>query len=109
MLLSQAAKTGRKFRRSTEPDRWYYLKGKTICRQAREPNPDGVSEGWSPNAEELIASDWEAEPKVISVSQKDLLEVARTLSNHPITNQRKLAPVEFMKLVIEELGLEEEL
>jgi len=106
MLLSEAARTGRKFRRKSDPSVWYWLEGKHVMRKHPNPMLDG-SCGWQPDAEQLISNDWEAEPKKVEVTEQDLMDIAKTLSLHPITNQRRLAPTEFMKLVAEELGFKD--
>ena len=102
MLLSEAAKTGRKFRRKSEPETWYWLEGSSM----RFRDKTGVYSR-PISAEMLVATDWEAESKIIQVTAEELMVVARNLSSHKIVNQRRLAPIEFMKLVIEELGLNE--
>lgn len=113
MLLSEAARSERRFRRACEPDRWYWLEGRQIFANVLPGDairtPNGTT-GKTPvciTAEQLVATNWEPEPKEIKITVADLYGVARALSNHPITNQRRLSPMEFMKLVAEELGLEE--
>jgi len=102
LLLSEVARKGRRFRRTSVPENWYYLSGLNIMVE------NGVGKCIVHfNAEELTALDWESEPARMEITAKDLLDVAKTLSDHPITNQRRLAPIEFMKLVIVRLGLEE--
>jgi hypothetical protein len=111
MLLSEAAKTGRKFRRKSEQTIWYRLSGKSVYRcPIGDPAGETCEQGWENatiDAEMIVANDWEAAPKIIQITSNDLMDVAKTLSNNPICNQRRLPPVEFMKLVITELGLEE--
>jgi hypothetical protein len=106
--LSEVARTGREFWRTSEPHLIYFLSGKQvrghkIVNNLRTKLADDIHF----YAEQIIATDWVAQPKKIEVTEADLMAVARILSEHPITNQRRLAPVEFMKLVVEELGLNE--
>lgn len=105
MLLSEAAKTGRRFRRKSNPEIWFYLEGTSIMFVFDGSKaPPGKC---TFNAEQLIAGDWEPEPKLMMLSAQDLLDAAKNLNNDPITHQRRLAPIEFTKLMIRELGLEE--
>lgn len=105
--LSEVARSGRKFRRLKEPKRWLWI----IDGQFKT---DGINAlGGAPmtmtiqiSAEEVIAADWESEPKRIEVTAEDLREAAKLVSNERIVHQRRFSPVEMMNLVIPLLGLD---
>lgn len=102
MNLSQAAKTGRKFRRKSEPGLHYWLSGKSILRT------DGtdVHEGVQFDAEQITALDWEADPLSLMLNADDIVRAARV--HDQLTSQRRLSAAEFAKLICIELGLTEE-
>lgn len=101
MLLSEAARTGRKFRRTTQPDIWYQLEGKAI--QYVDRNVRGVP---VIDAEMLVSPDWEPEPLQLTITADDLIRAARAFDD--IASKRKLSAVEFAKLLCQNLGLTEE-
>jgi len=106
MTLSEAARTGRWFRRASEPDYWYRLDGVEIVMFRRDDIGQVLS--ININAEQLVATDWEPEPRKVEISGQDLLICARSIAqNNQIVHQRRLSPVEMAKLFIEELGLDE--
>lgn len=105
--LSEAARTRRRFRRTSEPDTWYQLQQDKIMVVAT-CNGLGVDQVADIDHAMVLAMDWEVEPKRILISAVDLLDVAKALNNNPIYHQRRIAPIEFMKAVIEELGLQGE-
>lgn len=106
MLLSEVARTGRRFHRKSEPELWYRLNGKDIQFDCAEENCwTTLNPGF--DAEQLVAADWESEPKKIEVTAADLLDAAKAISNMPIVHQRRFSPVEMMRMVIDELGLKE--
>jgi len=83
MLLSEVAKTGRKFWRKGQVEQFYLLEGKKIVRKRMNfssdedhRNVDGSPkmENWVPDAEELVATDWEVEAKSVTVTAKELRE-----------------------------------
>lgn len=102
MLLSDAAKTGRKFRRRSEPDCWYWLEGTNI--RWMSPGIDPTSAFI--DAEQLVATDWEAEPLKLEVTADDVIRAARELDT--LCSQRRLSAAEFGKAICIELGLLEE-
>lgn len=107
-LLSEVARTGRRFRRTTEPETWFELQGKNVVYwDATACGNRGIWTKQEVNAEMLVANDWESEPRKIEVTAADLLDAARAVSNDKIVHQRRFSPVEMMRLVIDELGLKE--
>lgn len=99
MLLSEAARSGRKFWRKSEPTTLFWLEGKQI----RYGNPTGgdglyfLHQGF--NAEELTAQDWDVEPKSIMITAKDLRSCIVQLGS------KTRRPDEIVNLIIEELEL----
>lgn len=101
MLLSDAARTGRKFRRTSEPKAWYWLEGQLVFKS------DGASrESVYLNAEQLIATDWEAEPLQMMLEAADIIRAAR--EHDQLASTRRLTATEFAKLICQSLGLLEE-
>lgn len=106
MTLSEAARTGRKFWRKSKPEQVYWLAGLHVM--TPHPTLPGSAQGWVPNAEELCALDWEAEPLALLLTAADVIRAARTPNVEKLATSRKLAPVEFARLLCIELGLLEE-
>lgn len=101
-LLSEVARTGRKFRRRSVPDYWWLLRGKEII----QFNPHGAGIAMSINAEQLVATDWEAEPLRLELTAEDIIRAARTLDD--LTSKRRLSAAEFGKEICKALGLLED-
>lgn len=99
--LSEAARTGRRFRRRSQPDVWFYLNGKDMRRI------DGdLSVMVTIDAEMLVSTDWESEPLRLELSADDIFRHARNLEE--LASKRRLSGVEFARLLCVELGLIEE-
>lgn len=104
MTLSEAARTGRKFRRTSEPDYWYRLVGRTVV----QFHPTGAGIEVHIDAEQIVATDWEAEAQKIQITAQDLIDCARSIAKtNQVITSRKLSATEWAKLFIEELGFEE--
>lgn len=95
MTLSEAAKTGRKFRRANSV--WCWLEGLVmVC----DGGPVTI------DAEMLISNDWEAELLKLEVDAEDIMRACRQFDE--ICSKRRLSAVEFGKKICVELGLIEE-
>lgn len=98
MTLSEAARTGRKFRRKSQPSAWFHLLGKEIIEL------DGTrSTVIQIDAEMLVATDWEPEPLKLELTAEDILKAARGLDE--LVSKRRLSAAEFGRHLCMELGL----
>jgi hypothetical protein len=100
VTLSEAARTGRKFRRKSIPDVWYWLEGKEI--KIIGGYIDRAAEAMI-DAEMLVATDWEPELLKLEVTSDDIMRAARQLDD--LVSKRRLSAAEFGKHLCFELGL----
>lgn len=96
MTLSESARTGRKFRRTSEPEIWYWLEGNQMIRE--KPGQWQII-----TAEMLIALDWQPEPLKLELTAADIIRAARQFDS--LASTRKLSAAEFGKMICQELGL----
>lgn len=105
MLMSEAARSGRNFRRTSIPEIWFQLSGKEFL----ATSDVGNAKAWykvSIDAEQLVATDWEPEQVRLLLSAEDLLLHSRALDE--VVCKRRLSAREFAQLLCIELGLLEE-
>lgn len=96
MMLSEAARTGRRFRRKdSDPGVWLRLDGLKMI--MIHPDING-SVDVEINAEMIVANDWECEPKVVSVEAKDLRRAVTNLGT------KGMRPSDVVEHIIKELG-----
>lgn len=101
MTFSQAALTGRRFRRKSDPKIHYWVEN------AKFYFSDGtvVQEITNFQAEHLLATDWEADPLALMLTAEDIKRAARGFQELSLT--RRLSAAEFAKQLCDELGLTE--
>jgi hypothetical protein len=99
MTLSEAARTGRRFRRRAYPDDWYFLEGRVMRRR----QASGGQVTIEIDAEMIVSTDWEPEPLRLELTAEDISRAARQLDD--LVSKRRLSASEFAKHLSIELGL----
>ena len=102
MNLSEAARTGRKFRRVSQPEVWYRIHDQNLIQIGKNPQQ---SHPVYADVAMITATDWENEPIRMEITAQDLYDAAKVIGQNPVTHQRRFSVGEMAKLLAEQLGL----